>query len=575
MDEENRLEEFIFFLSRGLAFLAVALVFAGVLLFASRADKYGIDNMQKPQPVESQPMSTEQTETATEPEKEDMVVGEMDDRYTISLSSSLPDDLYTLKYEDTAGIMDSYVDICALHPGESYDKLIMQNAAPQTAARIAVLNSDGEQVGHIPFAPSFRPNLGGKMYSFAVLSDVHIGQKNAENNLKSALTYLSRQTNVSYVCVVGDLTTECTDEQLTAYKSIVAQYAGELPVYAFAGDHDTEQYRKSNISDSITQFTGYPMYFSGTKEQDVYIFLGTYNGYDEGRIFSREQLQWLYEKLEANRNQRCFIFEHVRPDTTSGNPHDLQSVDLWDGTEATVFESLLKHYPNVTFFHGHSHTALALQEDFENANYDDSLGCHSVHIPALVGTRKLDQYGYGYDDFESSEGYIVDVYENSIVIRGFDFVQRKGIPIATYCLDTTIKTVEAGTYTDETMTINCDMIVPEWNYRIVIDTKVGKPLAAEDHASTELIPIEKDTAYFVHQYWECPYEGKVAYYDANGKFIKLVTVWDEEGYLGPVKLEIPENAAAFRIDQLTEDEEVQRTKDIFVTCSSASTQPTE
>lgn len=47
-----------------------------------------------------------------------------------------------------------------------------------------------------------------------------------------------------------------------------------------------------------------------------------------------------------------------------------------------------------------------------------------------------------------SEGYVVDVYEKYIVLRGRDFVKGEFLPIATYCLDTTLQTIEANAFTD-------------------------------------------------------------------------------------------------------------------------------
>lgn len=55
--------------------------------------------------------------------------------------------------------------------------------------------------------------------------------------------------------------------------------------------------------------------------------------------------------------------------------------------------------------------------------------------------------------YADSEGYIVDVYEDGIYLRGRDFVKGEFIPIASYWLDTTIKEIEANTFVDETGTI--------------------------------------------------------------------------------------------------------------------------
>jgi hypothetical protein len=59
--------------------------------------------------------------------------------------------------------------------------------------------------------------------------------------------------------------------------------------------------------------------------------------------------------------------------------------------------------------------------------------------------------GSNYETIHAdSEGYVVDVYENGIHLRGRDFVKGEFLPIASYWLDTTLQTIPAGTYTDST-----------------------------------------------------------------------------------------------------------------------------
>ena len=54
---------------------------------------------------------------------------------------------------------------------------------------------------------------------------------------------------------------------------------------------------------------------------------------------------------------------------------------------------------------------------------------------------------------EISQGYVADVYANHIVLRGYDFTANKLVSIAQYCIDTTLQTIEANTFTDSTGTI--------------------------------------------------------------------------------------------------------------------------
>ena len=156
----------------------------------------------------------------------------------------------------------------------------------------------------------------------------------------------------------------------------------------------------------------------------------------------------------------CFVFFHVLPWGDSGNAGGIYNPDitsggnLFTGTQGTVFQSLMQHYKNVTLFHGHSHLKFELQRIDDKANYSDALGFRSVHIPSLAVPRDDANDDGTYENvYADSEGYVIDVYENGIHLRGRDFVKGEFLPIASYWLDTTLQTIPAGTYTDSTGTI--------------------------------------------------------------------------------------------------------------------------
>lgn len=334
-----------------------------------------------------------------------------------------------------------------------YTHFIPQNVAPKNARRIGVYNEKGNRVGQIPLGSLTFPDAGAKLYSFGALSDVHIQYDTAQADFQRALEYLNAQEDVAFTCVCGDLTSNGTSAELITYKNAVQMYSPNTPVYAIMGNHDV----RSNLMDTIQDYTGNPLYYSINYGDDVFIFLGNIADWTTD-VLSTAELQWLYETLEANRNKRCFLFEHIRPTIGCGNALGLyqrSGTTDWGGTTGAVFESLLSHYHNVIFFHGHSHLKLYLQEYDELANYDHLRGCHSVHVPSISVPRDSDWAvsPSAVVVYADSEGYVVDVYKNGIHLRGRDFVAGEFLTIASYWLDTTLQTVAAGTYTDPTGTI--------------------------------------------------------------------------------------------------------------------------
>ena len=346
-----------------------------------------------------------------------------------------------------------------------YTHFIPENIAPAGAKKIGVYDSNDRKVCDIPLG-GLTPPSGNKLYTFCALADTHLTYDTANTDFQRALTFA--ENNCDFTVIAGDLTNTGADEsQLALHKSIVDTYSPTKPVYAITGNH--EHY--DGYSDAyLEKYTGQPLYYSFTQGNDVFIMVGHFGAYKGDGIgwlasetWSVEELQWLYETLEANRNKRCFVFTHVLPHEHGvGNPCNLYVTAnkplLWkvnDGGNGQAFMSLLLHYKNTILFHGHSHTRLWLQELDKKANYSSVDGYRSVHIPSLSVPRDPVDDGVNLEyAYAESEGYIVDVYDDYIILNGRDFIDNDAdghiIPIATYKIDTPLVEIEAGTFTDST-----------------------------------------------------------------------------------------------------------------------------
>lgn len=313
--------------------------------------------------------------------------------------------------------------------------LIPQNVAPLGARRIAVLDCNDNCVGQIPLGPLTPPNPAKKLYSFGALSDVHVVYVTAADDFKRALAYLNEQEDVAFTCICGDLTDNGTTTQLAQYKAIVDSHSPDTPVYAVAGNHEAYA---STSNAFLSDYTGQPLYYTFEHQDDLFVMLGVVSG-DEGSLFAAGELDWFEGVLNANADRkRVFVFQHVLAAETSG---DVMGIYLYtklrSNAESVRFKNILKAHPNVIWFHGHSHMKFYLQKYGDIANYDHVLGCHSIHIPSLAVPRDVNASGTGYETiYADSEGYVVDVYENGIHLRGRDFVKGEFLPIASYWLDT-------------------------------------------------------------------------------------------------------------------------------------------
>lgn len=366
-----------------------------------------------------------------------------------------------------------------------YDRLIPQNVAPKGATEIVVEGGDKE-VCRVPLGDLAMPSVGTKRGSVGILSDTHTettaSRYSAERNAQSEDSQIDLARAVKYfsgvaqvLCVCGDLVSynDQSDDNgklsLTLHKEIVDANKGDLKVLEIAGNHEhysgTGNGGVSIISDEdIRPYTGYPLRYIEEIDGNIYIMCGSSGWY---AAFDKASLQWLYEQLEAYRNKRCFLFVHgfIEGPQYCGDSADLCTWTMIDGNYKTAFIALLKHYKNAIYFHGHAHAMLQMQDYLQGleeprpANYDCALGVHSVHIPALAYPRDIST-GAASNKYGESQGYLMDIYDNYVVLNGLDFANGTTdsggvykpaiIPIATYCLDTTLHTVEAGTFTDST-----------------------------------------------------------------------------------------------------------------------------
>lgn len=324
-------------------------------------------------------------------------------------------------------------------------KLLPENIAPPNAKKLAIYK-DGTKVCDVDISKMILPNLGMKIYSFGLLSDIHLNKIVGDTNVSifdGALSYFESQ-GCSFACVSGDLTNigfwfestgEYTTDQFGEYKRICDLHPN-FPVYECCGNH--ESYTKpitENLADLET-YTGNGLNYTVSQRNDVFIFVGQSTG---SHPMSDEHFVWLKTTLEANKNKRCFVFIH--PFVGIGDSGDALGIHhqplftYWGTTQKNAFINLMKKYPNAILFHGHSHTDFNCQLTVKNYNYSTALGFKSIHIPSTAYTRKIVDGAYVNDD-NGSQGYICDVYENHIVLKGYDFTSSELVPIAQYCIET-------------------------------------------------------------------------------------------------------------------------------------------
>ena len=348
-----------------------------------------------------------------------------------------------------------------------YDSFIKSNAAPYSADAIGVFNSNGELVKKIPI-DGFKPSYTDRLFRFGILSDVHNNNADSQStediaDLTNALSVLNSIESVNMTCICGDITQGGRPAQFAVYRDTVAANSPDTQVYTTTGNHDCPS-SGGLVSTDWEPYTGNPMTFEVIKEiggKNVpFLFLGMnlYSLGDGGTPYLDEDLEWLEEKLEEYRNERVFVITHLFFPTKAGNFKQIYPSSNWlGGAQLERLQAMNERYLNSIWFSGHSHWKWYLQKYEDKANvyrsYDDDGNptCGwTVHIPSCASPINSDGVSSRVSKPLESEGGIIDVYDDYIVLRGVVFKKEGDTeytnmyePIAQYILDTTLITIPA------------------------------------------------------------------------------------------------------------------------------------
>ena len=348
-----------------------------------------------------------------------------------------------------------------------YNSFIKYNVAPYSANAIGIFNSNDELIDKITIN-NFKPSYTNRLFRFGILSDVHNNNADSQSNediadLTNALSVLNSIESVNMTCICGDITQGGRPAQFAVYRDTVSTNSPNTPVYTTTGNHDCPS--SGGLLDTDWEpYTGNKKTFEIIKQigdKNVpFLFLGMnlYSLGDSGTPYLDSDLDWLEEKLEEYRNERVFVITHLFFPTKAGNFKSIYPSNNWlGGAQLERLQAMNERYLNSVWFSGHSHWKWYLQKYEDKANiyrsYDDNGNptCGwCIHIPSCASPIDSNGVSSRVSKPLESEGGIVDVYDDYIVLRGVVFKKEsdttytnKYEPIAQYKLDTTLLTIPA------------------------------------------------------------------------------------------------------------------------------------
>ncbi len=159
-------------------------------------------------------------------------------------------------------------------------------------------------------------------FKFALLSDTHIGVKNADEDLRKSVADINADTSLKFVIITGDITESGTDQELLLAKDILSQL--KKPLYIQTGNHDGNW---SPNGGSIFHTVFGPGRFAFS--YNGYLFIGTNSGpfmhhKAPGQV-PREDILWMDSVLNNQENENIPVIytNHYPQDSSQRNWFDI------------------------------------------------------------------------------------------------------------------------------------------------------------------------------------------------------------------------------------------------------------
>ena len=262
-------------------------------------------------------------------------------------------------------------------------------------------------------SPEYDKTFGAKLYSFGVLSDIHVGyeSRGGSNDFKRAIKGL-QNLGVEFIGITGDIGYHSETSELQSYKAIIDKHA-TVPFYACTGNHDA-----THTDEVWEEYMGHPKNFEIVKDGDVFLFMSLTQNETGGDIDTpyTTSLDWLKERLSRYEGARIFLFMHYPISDYAGLKVNQYYGFSAESTEDDELIKALKNTKNVVVFSGHTHYKFGCESDDYDINVSNFQGekVSLVHVPSCAYPRNF----AGNEEAGISQGYIVDVYETGVILRG-------------------------------------------------------------------------------------------------------------------------------------------------------------
>ena len=355
---------------------------------------------------------------------------------------------YVLRWADGNGDLDGYSPLAVIPHRGPYDAvhIIPEDVFfPEKAGKINISALCGSRetgcLCSIAIKHSKRINVGRILCSAQILSDIHLSasdsdeQKNRRAALKSALSYISESFPDSKgIFISGDNVNNGLEEEYKILGGIFGEKLKNTGIKAYfsIGNHE----KQNGTEEIYEKYLGIPnRYYTVPLPGALAIMLsGDLEFIDGMQFFSEDELSFLDEALTKaeKENVPAIVFSH-HPflNSVAGALIDLDpDFQIWGhiGSEDALRKVLVKHR-NFIYFTGHTHWC----HDSVRAicrGEDELADCRFVNVPSF--NELWDDQN---TEIDGNEGFLLDVTEKGILLRGFDFAKKELSGCAHYFIE--------------------------------------------------------------------------------------------------------------------------------------------
>ena len=302
---------------------------------------------------------------------------------------------------------------------------------PEVATQLLACADDNGKPGEVMISVSIQPELRHTEteepnFSFAAISDTHVtgfllGHNNW-NYFRALSQIMDVEPKVDFIVNNGDITDNGSEREYRVLNMIEGLVGDLPPVYYSIGNHDSDK-NKSDFDPLRTRFleqTGTDeVYYSFEQDGCTFIVLGNEGAAESGdpdyAYLSDTQLEWLDQTL-SEAEGFSFVFIHQPLFETVAATYEVS-----DLSDSDAVRKIVDKYPNTLVISGHTHRSIsgtvALVKD-GNAGF-----LHDGVVSAVWD---------GVQDTDDSQGLILSVYDDHILIEGRSFEKDAWLPLCSW-----------------------------------------------------------------------------------------------------------------------------------------------